>query len=253
MRQKVMWAIVCTMGQTIRKGAGSSRCSGFPNPPWSPGSHTFLLQHEPAAQWQILILSVCVLWVMRDRERVRRTERCKICAYDKSFCTSLLHATLLPRQSQFTLYRVQRETNLKLPYIGNGKAYPSICITKLVTDKKLETILFLRPLSRCLAAAPSLGWFLSSHFVSNFIKTSNTCTALHREENNLERGVVRLTLVLKSNTKNKLHRHHSQHKCYYLVERIVWLPLACHSTLIFGTGIICLSIDLSAIARTHWE
>lgn len=38
-------------------------------------------------------------------------------ANDITFCTSLLEATLLSCQSPFTFNRVQRETNLKLPFI----------------------------------------------------------------------------------------------------------------------------------------
>lgn len=68
-------------------------------------------------------------------------------AYDISFCTLLLQATLFSCQSPFT--PVQREKNLKLPYTGNGKDYPRY-ITKLVTDKKMDTVLFPRPLSLSL-------------------------------------------------------------------------------------------------------
>lgn len=124
-----------------------------------------------------------------------------------------------------------------LPYIGNGKACPSICVTKLRTDKKIETVLYFRPL--CLHAASFLLWSFASHFASYFRKTSNTSNSsaqcLLREQNILEEGVVGVTSVLRSGPKTNIKT--VKHKCYHLVECIFCLRLVSLSTFPFGKGL----------------
>lgn len=162
-------------------------------------------------------------------------------AYDISFCTLLLQATLFSCQSPFT--PVQRETNLKLPYTGNGKDYPRY-ITKLVTDKKW-TQFFFPDHSLCLCCTFTLMVsFLPLCFIFpyNFKHLYSSAQCLLREQNILESGVVGVTSALRRGPKTNINT--VKHKCYHLVECIFWLPLVCHSAFTFRRETICLFVRL---------
>lgn len=141
-------------------------------------------------------------------------------AYDISFCSLLLQATLSSCQSPFT--PVQMETNLELHYTGNGKDYLRYK-TKLVTEKNGHSS-FSRPLSLSLLHLYSYGLMPPTLFhISLQLQTLvQLCSVSAQRTKHIGKCVVGVTSALRRGPKTNINT--VKHKCYHLVECIFWLP-----------------------------
>lgn len=205
------WDSQCTLGQLIRKEA-----------------------HSCSVAFQVPSDHLAAIYAYLSRSRLHNDESrfgvCKCLRTTQKWEIQNVCSPLLALSHHF--HWLQKKTEL-----GNSTCHLGIFISKI--SKK--------PPFHCLRAKPPLWLSFASHFVSYFLKTSNSSAAL------LSVFWEKRTSWKKKRVLLELHqcwgaapKQTFNHKCYHLVECIFWLPFPYPSTLTCGRG---QSVQLSVIAQ----
>lgn len=206
------WASQCTLGQLIRKEA-----------------------HSCSVAFQVPSDHLAAIYAYLSRSRLHNDESMSfVCK-----CLRMFHDTEA-RNSECVLATICSQSPFSL-ITEESKTWKEYILSRNLRLKNLQ-----KPPFHCHRAKPPLWSSFASHFVSYFLKTSNSSLALlcvfwEKRTSWKKRVLLELHQCWGLAPKQTFN-----HKCYHLVEWIFWLPFPSPSTLTCGRG---QSVQLSVIAQ----